>query len=616
MSGSAASLGLRSGSYGSLAAAVTGSGGAGRKAASGGRGWACRGEKERLQLLHRALRLVGRRRAGVLLLLAVASAAVFCSLFAVVKDDIASISIANNYEVSNAIQNSVYPRTTRPLMMSGDQHSASIVNKIELPNRLHLSYENFTHPCEGFSFPPPLVDKKRTGPRPCPVCYVSVDQAFALMPLQASPSPVLKNLNYVSEDSVPANLSSQGSLFGGHPSLEQRNKSFDISESMTVHCGFARGKKPGQGSGFDINDDDLLEMEQCRELVVASAIFGNYDMIQHPRNISEFSKANACFYMFVDEETEAYVKNSSSLYNNNKIGLWRLVVVHNLPYEDPRRTGKIPKLLLHRLFPNVRFSVWIDAKLQLIADPYLLLERFLWRKNATFAISRHYKRFDVFEEAEANKAAGKYDNASIDSQIEFYRNEGLTHYSTAKLPITSDVPEGCVIIREHIPISNLFTCLWFNEVDRFTSRDQISFSTVRDKIRAKVGWMPEMFQDCERRNFVVQGYHREVLEQMIASGRKPPSAADQPSRKLRPGSRKPPPSKKPSAKRKKEKKSSSRRRLPKPAALEMGISAFQAFPGSSKQGLAVQSRSLDGLVIQNILFSPQLAQDQDDHHQQ
>ncbi|KAG2626197.1 probable hexosyltransferase MUCI70 [Panicum virgatum] len=565
-SAAAAGLGLRSGSYGSLPAAVGGSGGA-RKA--GARGWALRGEKERLQLLHRALRLVGRRRAGVLLLLAVASAAVFCSLFAVVKDDSSSISIVNNYEVPNAIQKSVYPSTTRPLMMSGNQYS-SVVNKIELPNRIHLSYANFTHPCESFSVPPALVDKKRTGPRPCPVCYVSVDQAFALMPLEASPSHVLKNLNYISEDGIIANLSSQGSGFGGHPSLEQRNKSFDISESMTVHCGFVRGKKPGQGTGFDIKDDDLLEMEQCRELVVASAIFGNYDMIQHPRNISEFSKANACFYMFVDEETEAYVKNSSSLYNNNKVGLWRLVVVRNLPYEDPRRTGKIPKLLLHRLFPNVRFSVWIDAKLELVADPYLLLERFLWRKNATFAISRHYKRFDVFEEAEANKAAGKYDNASIDYQIEFYRNEGLSHYSPAKFPITSDVPEGCVIIREHIPITNLFTCLWFNEVDRFTSRDQISFSTVRDKIRARVGWMPEMFLDCERRNFVVQAYHRELLEQMIASGRRPPSTTDAPpSRKLRPGSRKAPPSKKPSVKRKKE-KSSSRRRVPKPVAAGMG----------------------------------------------
>ncbi|VAH09774.1 unnamed protein product [Triticum turgidum subsp. durum] len=405
-------------------------------------------------------------------------------------------------------------------MMSNDH------NKFEHPNRLHLSPGNFTnHPCEGFAVPPILFDKKRTGPR---------HQAFALMPLQASPSPVLENLDYALEDSVTANFSNPGSAFGGHLSLEQRNKSFDITNSMTVHCGFVRGKKPGQGTGFDISDDDLLEMEQCHE------------------------------------ETMAYVKNSSSLYKDNKVGLWRLVVVRNLPYEDPRRTGKIPKLLLHRLFPNVRFSVWIDAKLQLVVDPYLLLERFLWRKNSSFAISRHYRRFDVYEEAEANKAAGKYDNASIDEQIDFYRNEGLTHYSPAKLPITSDVPEGCVIIREHVPISNLFTCLWFNEVERFTARDQISFSTVRDKIRAKVGWMPQMFLDCERRNFVVQAYHRELLEQMIASGRNTPPIAVEPSRKIRPGSsRRAPPSKKPVVRRKKEKKSSSRRRVAKPVTWAM-----------------------------------------------
>lgn len=63
--------------------------------------------------------------------------------------------------------------------------------------------------------------------------------------------------------------------------------------------------------------------------------------------------------------------------------------------------------------------------------------RFLWRENATFAISRHYRRFDVFEEAEANKGARKYNNASIDFQVDFYKNEGLTPYSEAKLPITS-----------------------------------------------------------------------------------------------------------------------------------------------------------------------------------
>lgn len=81
--------------------------------------------------------------------------------------------------------------------------------------------------------------------------------------------------------------------------------------------------------------------------------------------------------------------------------------------------------------------------------------------------------------------------------------------------MSADVPEGCVIIREHIPITNLFACLWFNEVDRFTSRDQISFSTVRDKIMSKVDWSINMFMDCERRNFVVQVSFSSVLSNII-----------------------------------------------------------------------------------------------------
>lgn len=83
---------------------------------------------------------------------------------------------------------------------------------------------------------------------------------------------------------------------------------------------------------------------------------------------------------------------------------------------------------------------------------FVMFFRFLWRKNATFAISRHYKRFDVFAEAEANKAAKKYDNASIDFQIEFYKNEGLTPYTEAKLPITSGMIM-CLVFCYHKPYS-------------------------------------------------------------------------------------------------------------------------------------------------------------------
>ncbi|KAF8715770.1 hypothetical protein HU200_026718 [Digitaria exilis] len=420
------------------------------------------------------------------------------------------------------------------------------------------------HPCENFSLSPPPIDRKRTGPRPCPVCYLPVEQALALRPAQPSASPVLQRLSYMSEKNLVSEESSGGSLFGGYPSLEERDKSYDIKDLMTVHCGFVRGKIPGLNTGFDIDEADRSEMQQCQRTVVASAIFGNYDILQQPENISDFSKDTVCFFMFLDEETEAALKNSTTIDHTRRIGLWRVVVVRNLPYSDARRNGKVPKLLLHRLFPNVRYSIWIDGKLKLVRDPYQVLERFLWRKNVSFAISRHYRRFDVFEEAEANKAGGKYDNASIDYQIDFYKREGLTHYSSAKLPITSDVPEGCVIIREHIPITNLFTCLWFNEVDLFTSRDQLSFSTVRDKIRSRVNWTADMFLDCERRDFVVQSYHRELLEQRQAILRsRPPMVQIQPRKMLPDNAAKEPekaslPKKLP-GKRTRDKKSSSKR---------------------------------------------------------
>ncbi|KAJ8485251.1 hypothetical protein OPV22_017736 [Ensete ventricosum] len=588
------SLGLRSGSYGSLQQQLQ-SGAAlptqspplpARKTSK----MSLSGSREKERILPRIFKFAGRRKVGMLLLL-VASAAVLSFISAVTKDEDTSVSPESRIGFTDHVRNFVNP--SRPSFNNFKPPFAPAkvteVNSTSYSNHESANTHNKTqlsipilpprpHPCESFTLPPPPADKKRTGPRPCPVCYVPVEQAVLFMPPSPSASPILKDLSYYSEDNLIANESNGGSIFGGHPSLLHRNESFNIKESMMVHCGFVKGKKPGQGTGFDINDTDLLEMEECHDVVIASAIFGNYDIMQQPKNISEYAKRNACFYMFVDEETEAYVKNSSGLVDTKRVGLWRVVVVRNLPYDDARRNGKVPKLLLHRLFPNARFSLWIDGKLELVVDPYQVLDRFLWRKNYTFAISRHYRRFDVFEEAEANKAAGKYDNASIDSQIEFYMKEGLTPYSLSKLPITSDVPEGCVIIKEHIPITNLFTCLWFNEVDRFTSRDQISFSTVRDKIMSQVNWTINMFMDCERRNFVVQAYHRDLLEQRkelasliqppppVVSNKSPgeliPATPDRlarapPSRKL-PG--------KISVKRGRDKKSGSRRHHPRAAA--------------------------------------------------
>lgn len=44
--------------------------------------------------------------------------------------------------------------------------------------------------------------------------------------------------------------------------------------------------------------------------------------------------------------------------------------------------------------------------------------------------------------------------------------------------IYTALAEASIIVRHHTKSSNLIACLWFNEVVRFTSRDQLSFPYV------------------------------------------------------------------------------------------------------------------------------------------
>lgn len=76
-----------------------------------------------------------------------------------------------------------------------------------------------------------------------------------------------------------------------------------------------------------------------------------------------------------------------------------------------------------------RYSIWLDSKLRLHADPLLILERFLWRGNHEYAISNHYDRHCVWEEVAQNKRLNKFNHSIIDEQFHFYQREGLPRFN-------------------------------------------------------------------------------------------------------------------------------------------------------------------------------------------
>ncbi|KAM3252717.1 putative hexosyltransferase MUCI70 [Capsicum annuum] len=116
--------------------------------------------------------------------------------------------------------------------------------------------------------------------------------------------------------------------------------------------------------------------------------------------------------MFVDEATLKTLTAEGKMPDSmGFVGLWKIVVVKNLPFSDLRRVGKIPNLLSHRLFTSASISFMLRLQL----DPLLILEYFLWRKGYEYAISNHYDRHCVWEEVAQNKKLSKYNHTVIDT---------------------------------------------------------------------------------------------------------------------------------------------------------------------------------------------------------
>ncbi|KAJ0011469.1 hypothetical protein Pint_34247 [Pistacia integerrima] len=223
-----------------------------------------------------------------------------------------------------------------------------------------------------------ILDTMGFVPKPQHRCSIPIadDPNRIVIPKERTPDEIVKNLTYIMEEVFVNNGSHSFPLFGGNQSWSQREESFKLNSTMKVHCGFMRN------GGAEMSSLD-------------------------PTNISHRSKKLFCFLITVDEESLNFIKKNVTVREDSVggqwVGVWRLILLKNPPYDEPRRNGKVPKILTHRLFPQAQYSIWIDGKMELIVDPLLILERYLWRNKNTFAIAQHKHHRSIYEEADANK---------------------------------------------------------------------------------------------------------------------------------------------------------------------------------------------------------------------
>ncbi|CAM6100188.1 unnamed protein product [Calypogeia fissa] len=315
------------------------------------------------------------------------------------------------------------------------------------------------------------------------------------LPSVSSTSPV-EDLQYVEQKSSvnwSVEESSVASAFIGNQTMEERANSFKVQATMKVHCGFCDGDQD-----FHIDASDKTFLAECK-IVVLTCTFGGGDDLYQPIGMTEASLSQVCYVAFWDDVTLELqaAKGQEPDRQTRQVGFWRVVVVKNLPFSDQRRNGKIPKLLNHRFFPQARYSIWVDSKSQFRRDPIGVIETLLVRPKSVFAISEHGGRSCVYKEGEAIVKKNKALPEEVAIQLNQYHKENFPEL--AQFDDHKALAEASVIVREHTPLTNLFMCNWFNEVMRFTARDQLSFPYVLVKLQVM---HPNMFTVCTRRALV------------------------------------------------------------------------------------------------------------------
>uniref|UniRef100_A0A7N0ZTY8 TOD1/MUCI70 glycosyltransferase-like domain-containing protein n=1 Tax=Kalanchoe fedtschenkoi TaxID=63787 RepID=A0A7N0ZTY8_KALFE len=295
-------------------------------------------------------------------------------------------------------------------------------------------------------------------------------------------------------------------MFTGYQTLEEREQSFTVNETAVIHCGFYSEK-----GGFEISEEDKAYTKTCK-VVVSTCAFGGGDDLYQPIGMSARSIRVVCYVAFWDDITLATQESQGQkVGKDHMIGKWRIMIVRKLPFADQRLNGKVPKMLSHRLFPEAQFSIWVDSKSQFRRDPLGVLEALLWRTDSVLAISEHGARSNVYDEAKAVVKKNKATPEEVELQLSQYRKDGFP--DDARFRGKKALAEASIIVREHTQLTNLFMCLWFNEVVRFTSRDQLSFPYVLRQLGALTNI--NMFRVCTRKDLVNSMRHKRKAKPLI-----------------------------------------------------------------------------------------------------
>jgi hypothetical protein len=144
---------------------------------------------------------------------------------------------------------------------------------------------------------------------------------------------------------------------------------------------------------------------------------------------------------------------------------------------DQTRKARALKVLPHIFLKEYETSIWIDGTIEIMKSP----SEFMMDNTSPsdiLAISYHPDRCCVYEEKEACLRFSKDDPKILNKQVKKYKEEDY--------PENWGMVQSGIIYRKNLPEVQEFCNLWWEQILRFSKRDQLSFNYVLWKNPIKI----------------------------------------------------------------------------------------------------------------------------------
>jgi len=198
----------------------------------------------------------------------------------------------------------------------------------------------------------------------------------------------------------------------------------------------------------------------------------------------------------VDNPIEKHFDNPGFNYimfaddKDTKSSFWNIKHIKT-KLNNNRREARMYKWLIHKFFPDVQYSVWVDSNIIIMSELTALIRMYL--ASADIALLKHWRNC-IYEEAKVCIEFELDDIKTIEKQMLKFRGEGY--------PVNNGLHQTRVILRRHTPKINALNEAIWKEICSGSLRDQLSFNYMVWKMGIKVNNIPGTFKLYSSINWV------------------------------------------------------------------------------------------------------------------